>query len=639
MEQNLTEPIRKREPQRAAQKREQQALRQHLPYQPEAPRPDRCPNREFTRPHRTASQEHSGHVRTNDEQHNRYHAQQDKERCSKWVHVFVGEISAQSWRDLQMCKAAFLHFLVAGNVQEVLKLRVGQPLRLRKRDTRLHARHGVHPTIRRAADLPDLREFPAIRQISGAPDRWMNTVARMKPGVTLSQAQGLADAQFQDFLHVTGNKEVKEGGFAHLQVTPGLGGYFTDEYVHPFRAPLFVLLGMVAIVLLIVCSNVAGMLLARGAVRTREFAIRTSIGAGRFRLIRQMLAESLLLSLLGGALGLALSYWLSQVLFHFLPQGHINIELDLRPDARVAEFTFAISLLTGLLFGLAPALEATRGNLTNALKSDIVSSTARFRKVLVVFQVAFSLVLLIAAGVFVRTLADLRPIEFRGNPDHLLLFTMKPQQEIYTEARKQALVEELSRRMSALAGVQSVAFAENGALGSRTDRTMVEVRGESPIRAGYDSVTPGFFDTAGIQKIDGRDFDGRDSLGSPLVAVVNQALARGLFRNQNPLGRSLSVVADGKKKTFEIVGVVADTHYYDVHKGPGPFVWFAMAQVPPYMPTLHVRTSARDTAGVVAAVRREFDAVDKGFPVFNIRTMEARIDDSLASERMVANLA
>jgi predicted permease len=487
--------------------------------------------------------------------------------------------------------------------------------------------------------LPDGQEMAQIRQISGAPRRWMNTVARMKPGETLSRAQALADAEFQDFLHTTTDQEVKEGGFAHLQVTPGLGGYFTDEYVQPFRAPLFVLLGMVAIVLLIVCSNVAGMLLARGAARAREFAIRVSIGAGRFRLIRQMLAESLLLSFLGGALGLALSYWLSEVLFHFLPQGHINIVLDLRPDARVAAFTFTISLFTAALFGLAPALEATRSNLTNALKSDISSSTSRFRKILVMFQVAFSLVLLIAAGVFVRTLAGLRPSEYRGNPDHLLLFTMKPQQEIYTEARRKALVEELARRMSGLAGVQSVAFAENGALGSRTDRTMVEVPGQSPIRASSDLVTPGFFDTAGIQRIAGRDFDARDGSGLPLAAVVNQALARALYGSQNPLGRSLTAVADGKKQNFEIVGVVADTHYYDVHKAPGPFVWFSMAQVAPYMPTLHVRTNVRDTAAVVAAVRQEFDLVDKGFPVFNIRTMEARIDDSMAGERMVANLA
>ena len=492
--------------------------------------------------------------------------------------------------------------------------------------------------------LPDGQELGQIEQISGAPRRWLNVVARLKPGVTISQAQAAADAQFQEFLRTTTDAQFKNAGLRHLQVVPGVRG-FSDEYLLAFHTPLYVLLALVAIVLLIVCSNVANMLLARAAARAREFAIRTSIGAGRFRLIRQMLAESVLLAIVGGAVGLALAYWLTDVLYHFLPQGHIHIVMDLHPDSRALIFAFVVSLLTGMTFGLAPSLEITRGNLAGTLKNDSNASTgaargARFRKMLVISQVAFSLVLLIAAGIFVKTLSELRPSGYRSNPDHILLFTMKPQKELYSDERRRQLAEEVVRRMSVLPGVRSAALAENGPLGSRTDSDAVAVPGQlQPVRASSDIVTPGFFDTVGIPRIAGRDFDSRDRLGAPLAVIVNQALVRDLFPNQNPIGRSIKVTLEREQGTYEIVGVVTDTHYYDVHKAPGPFVWFSMMQVTPYMPTLHVRINTADTAGMVAAVRREFDLIDQGLPVFNIRTMALRIEDSLAGERMVADLS
>ena len=490
--------------------------------------------------------------------------------------------------------------------------------------------------------LPEAREIAQIQEISGAPRNWLGVVARLKPGVAVPHAEAAADAQFQEFLRTTPIQRFRSAGLGHLRISPMARGY--DDYVLPFRTPLYVLLTLVAIVLLIACSNVANMLLARATTRAREFAIRTSIGAGRFRLIRQMLAESLLLAILGGALGLAVANWAGAVLFHFLPQGHLTIAIDLHPDGRALLFTIALSLLTGVLFGLAPAAQATQGSLAGTLKSDSAASAgpghgARVRRVLVTLQVGFSMLLLIAAGVFVRTVAGLRPADFRGNPERILLFTMKPQEEIYTDDRKRELAAELIRRVSALPGVQAAAFAEQGPLGSLTSRDEVQAPGRDPIWAGSDWVTPGFFDTIGIPRIAGRDFDSADRVGSPLVAVVNQALVRSLFPNQNPIGRSLRITVGKQDGNYEIVGVVADAHYYDVHKAPGPFLWLPLAQVSPYMPTLHVRTSVSDTAGMIAAVRHEFDLVDRGFPVFNIRTMAARIEDSLAGERMVADLS
>jgi predicted permease len=258
---------------------------------------------------------------------------------------------------------------------------------------------------------------------------------------------------------------------------------------------------------------------------------------------------------------------------------------------------------------------------------------------LVASQVAFSLVLLIVAGVFVRTLSDLRPTDYRANPERVLLFTMKPQQELYNAERRLVLVNELIRRVSALPGVQSAAFAENGPLGSRTSSDPVEVPGHDPIRVASDSVSPGFFDTVGIARIAGRDFGPGDKPGSPLVVIINQALARALFPNQTALGKIVRIPTGKWDGHYTIVGVMADTRYYDVHKPPQPFAWLSIAQISPYMPTLHVRTATSDTAGMIAAVRHEFDVMDKGFPVFNIRTLETRIGDSLAGERMVVNLS
>jgi predicted permease len=487
--------------------------------------------------------------------------------------------------------------------------------------------------------LPDGQELPEIRLLRGSALR--TTFARLKPGDTIAQAETRGNAAVQAFLRTTSIAGFRNAGFRHLRVLSAATGDAGD--LRQFRAPLYVLLALVGVVFLIACVNVANLLLARGMARARELAIRASIGAGRGRLVRQMLAESLLLSLTGGALGLVIARGGNELLLRFLPQGHIRLLLDLRPDGRLLFFTFALSLVVSVLFGLVPGLHSTRGDLAATIKSDAAAaiggrSSARFRKVLVSSQVAFSLMLLIASGVFVRTLADLRPAEYR-QPERVLLFTMKPQQEIYSEARRTALSADLIRSVTAIPGVQAAALAENGPLGSRTDHKRVETPGHAPVEAAVDTVTRGFFDTIGMRLLAGRDFSSQDQPTSPLVAVVNRALTVALFAGRDPIGQHLGWSDDPKAQRFEIVGVVDDTHYYEIRTAPQPAVWFAMGQIPPYMPTLHVRTAASDTSAITAAVRREFDAVDKGFPVFNIRTLAARVEDSLSRERLVADLS
>ncbi|MGA2593639.1 MAG: ABC transporter permease [Bryobacteraceae bacterium] len=493
---------------------------------------------------------------------------------------------------------------------------------------------GFEPELR----LPILvdGQLPQMEIVSTA---YWKIMARRKPGMHAAQAEAAADAQFQEFLHSIADPEIRRLGYRHLRVLSGARGW--PGQLAEFHAPLFVLLGLVAVVLLIACANGANMLLARATVRRRELAVRASIGAGRQRLIRQMLAESTLLSLLGGALAMAVTVWAARILLRFLPQGHIALVLDLQPDAQTVVFTSALALLTGLLFGLAPALHVTRGDLAATLKSDSAAAVGetgglRLRQVLVAGQVAFSVVLLIAAALFVRTLATLRPGDYHVRPERVLLFTLKPQQEIYSPDRIRNLTVELIRRVSETPGVRRASIAEYGPLASRREIELVHALGGDPIRIASDMVTPGFFDTIGVPLLAGRDFTTADTPGSELVAIVNESLARTLFGDANAIGRT---ILRRDQKPHRIVGVVADIHYHDLHTAPPPTAFFNYQQEPPYMPTLHVRADTSDTAGLTAAIRREFDKLDKGFPVFNIKTLELRIEDALARERMVADLS
>ncbi len=500
---------------------------------------------------------------------------------------------------------------------------------------------GFEPELRLSV-LPPGQELSQIAELGNAPLRNWDTAGRVKPGMSMAQLQAAVDSQFQEFLRTTPFQEIRSRDYRHIRVLAGDKSW--PGQLEQFHAPLFVLLSLVAAALLIACANVANMLMARASARSRELAVRTSLGAGRARLVRQMLAESVLLSLAGGALGILVALAAAQLLIHFLPQGHISIVIDLHPDARALIFTFALALGTGLLFGLAPALQATGGHLAATLKTDSAASIgganpSRFRAALVIAQVAFSMVLLIAAGLFARTLKNLRPTDYRVHPDHVLLFTMKPQQEIYSDQRKRILARELLRRVSAIPGVQSAALAENGPLGSRWDTDSISVPGGPAIQAASDDVTPGFFDSIGLPLITGRDFAATDQPGSPWVAIINEALAHVLFKNENPIGRMIQDSDGAQTHRFQVVGVVPNSHYYDLHAAPPPAVYFTYQADSLYMPTLHVRTNAPDTAAIVSAVRHEFDVLDKGFPVFNIKTLELRIEDSMARERMVANLA
>src|SRR5262245_33090924 len=359
---------------------------------------------------------------------------------------------------------------------------------------------GFEPELR-LPSLPAGQQLSQIALLGSSPGYSVWMMARLKSGVTIAQAEAAADIPYQDYLRTMTAPELSRVGYQHLRLFDGAKGWVGGQ-IEGLQAPLFALFALVAIVLLIACANVANLLLARGTARRRELAVRASLGANRSRLLRQMLAESLLLSLLGGALAIVVANWVTPALFNFLPQGHVNIVLNLQPDARALFFTFALALLTSVLFGLAPAIQATRGDLAANLKADSNASIgesrrANLRQLLVVSQVALSLMLLIVTGVCLRTVAQLRPAEFQASAGSVLLFTMKPQPEIYTTEQRSLLMTELVRRVSGIPGVQSVALAESGPLSSlsssRSGFFPIETPGRDPTRGQLDTVTPRFF--------------------------------------------------------------------------------------------------------------------------------------------------
>jgi predicted permease len=508
----------------------------------------------------------------------------------------------------------------------------------------LDLHQGQDPELRIPV-LPPGQEIGQIEILSA--DQEFDFMGRLAPGFSRVEAQSIADSQLRHFARISPDPGVRRAGYGRLRLLSGERGW--PELAQDYKIPIIVLFLLVLVALLIACANVASMLLARATTRRREFAVRSSLGAGRTRLIRQILVESLLLSLCGGVLGLVLAHWVAQFLLHFLPQGHIHFVLDLRLDAHSFAFTFLLSIAAALLFGFTAAIQSTRGDLGVALKTDSNASirgSSRLRKGLVAFQIAFSLALLVVAGLFIRTVFNLRPKSEYPDAQSVLLFTMKPQQEIYSPERIRSIATEVIRRISSIHGVQGAGIAENGPFASRTGSDVIKVPGHRPHEVARDLVTPGFFNAVGLPLLSGRDFGSSDKPGSPKVVILSQYLAQTLFPNEDPLGRTVELMsARGTVlyplkgiQYFRVIGIVPDTHYYDIRRLT-PTAFFAFQKDPPYMPTLHVRVASSNPDTFIPAIRHDFDAVDTGFPVFNVRTLDARMQDALARERMVADLS
>jgi putative ABC transport system permease protein len=407
------------------------------------------------------------------------------------------------------------------------------------------------------------------------------------------------------------------------------------------------------IVLLIACANVANLLLARAATRRREIAIRLAVGAGRLRLIRQLLTESLLLALLGGAAGLLLAFWINQLLMSVQPPFPPPMEFraDLRLDWRALGFTLLLSMLTGLIFGLAPAWAATRPNVVPALKDETGTSDGRrrfsSRNLLVVAQVALSLVLLIGAGLFIRSLRHAQAIDPGFDTDNGLVMTLDLSLQGNSEERGRQFYQQLVERLAATPGVRSVTVADNLPLSFIGMIDQISIEGQPPptdgppIMAARQSVGLRYFETTGTPLLRGRDFTARDTASSERVVIVNETLARRHWPNLNDIGevigRRIRIGPDPNAPWSVIVGVAGDCKYFGLREEQWSGMWTPLAQT--YAPSFQTlaRTST-EAPNIAAAFRREVAALDPNLPIQNITTLRDQVGLHLWSARIIAGL-
>lgn len=484
---------------------------------------------------------------------------------------------------------------------------------------------------------------------------WITLFGRVKPGVTLPQADTAINAIYRgqlekDIQLLKQPSQTLLQRFRAKKILLRPGQYGRGGLREEGREPLLLLLGMTTMVLLISCANVANLQLARAAARTKEIAVRLAMGASRPQLIRQLLLEACLLAVAGGALGLGAAYWILRAIIVALPASS-GMQSALTPslDLRVLLFCLGVSLLTGLAFGLFPALQSTRPDLVPTLKSQSgqtgsTGSANRFRKSLVTAQVAISLLLLICAGLFARTLANLSSIDLGLKVDHLLTFSLSPKLNKYTDQGAAQLYDQLTERLAAIPGARLVSAASTPAIAGDTSSGNITVEGYVPTTdeaadSNIDAVGPDYFRTMGTPLIAGREFTRADNLAAPKVAVVNEAFVRHFLPNQNPLGRHFAHGGGDKTKPdIEIVGVVKDAKYADMREAPPRAYYTPYRQSQRQDDLYFYLRTAIEPEQIAAQIRREVAALDSNLPIRDLKTMQNQIEENLFAERLLSQL-
>ncbi len=497
---------------------------------------------------------------------------------------------------------------------------------------------------------------PTWNDLDNRRSRWVNIFARLKPGVTMEQADAGMQVLFKQILEhdITEYTDATERFRTRflaktLVLMPGQKG--ESDIRRRFSDSLIVLMAMVGLLLVIACANVANLLLARATSRYKEVAIRLALGAGRMRIVRQQFAESLVLALAGGALGLIVASWTGALLIGSLPgasDGSVTLSSD--PDLRVMFFALGLSIATALLFGIAPAIQSTRSGVAGTLKDEaggVVGGTghARVRKGLVVAQVALSVMLLAGAALFARSLYNLRSLDPGFKVDQLLSFGVDPSLSGYDQTRAKALYKSAQERLAALPGVRSVSMSSIAPLSGNGWQATMRVDGytakqDENMNISINSVGPGFFATLGIPLIAGREITERDVQGTPQAVVINEAMARYYWQNErNAIGKRLGYGRDKGDFPLEVVGVVKDSKDTSLRDEIPRFMYSSYQQEPDLTEmNFFVRTQA-DAAGVTAAVRDAIRALDPALPIYGVKTMEGQASESLFVERMVAWLS
>jgi predicted permease len=482
---------------------------------------------------------------------------------------------------------------------------------------------------------------------------WMHAIARLQPGVSAKLAEPSLQVTFQQLMRERAGAGASPQALRlvaqqHLELRPAGNGFAVQREF--LAQPLKVLMIIVALVMAIACANIANLLLARSAGRQREMAVRLSIGAGRWRIARQLLTESVLLAVMGGALGLLLARWGTNVLLALGASGRSPLHLEIRPDLRILSFTAALCLLTGILFGLAPAFRASKVSLTSAL-SERGAGTGRaggrftLGKLLVIAQVALSLLLLIGAGLFTRTLTNLKSQDLGFTREHVLLFWISPPNKT-PGAHMAKLFETVQARISAIPGVVSASPSRNGLLSGFVGIRQLSVEGyaqkaDEDMGAQWSLVAPKFFDTVGMRLLLGRDFSVQDAEKAPRVAIVNETMVRDFFQGQNPLGKRFGMGGDDEHG-IEIVGVVQDSKYFSLRDKNVRMVYLPYHQDIGHLATnrmcLAVRTQG-NLPGLAGRIRSEVLGSDSGLQVPSIDTIEEQVDATLVEERLIAVLS
>jgi predicted permease len=495
--------------------------------------------------------------------------------------------------------------------------------------------------------------------------RFVNAFGRLKPGITRVQAQ----ASLQPFMHSMLEMEVREPAFrnasdivreqflkCYIDLLPGSQG--RSFMRQRLEAPLWVLMAITGTVLLIACANLANLLLARAAGREKEVAVRLAVGAGRWRIVKQLLTESLLLAALGGVAGTAIAFAADKALLAaFVPSDSQGLKISTTPDLRVLLFTFALTVGTGLLFGLVPALRTTNPDIAPTLKDQagavVGGGNVKLRKALVASQVMLSLLLLVGAGLFLKSLGNLKNLGPGFPVERLIAFNINPPLMGYDKPRAVQFYQTLTENLRA-PGVQSVGMAAQRILRNNESDSWMTIEGYTPKQgdrpdAYMNGISPGYFAALGVPVMEGRDFtiqDTQEVLHNepdnwvPAKIIVNESFVRKYFKGRSALGRHLGYGIDpGTKTDMEIIGVVKDIKYTNLRDEiPDQAFLPYMAVHGPMGMTVFVRTSA-DPNSMFQAVRAKVHELDANLPIVAMRTVQEDLNDTLVTERMTASLS
>ena len=477
---------------------------------------------------------------------------------------------------------------------------------------------------------------------------WLSLMGRLKPGVSLSQARAeIGTLAHQAVIEYEGSA-VSPGRVSEIRqqpvlVQPGATGFSLAR--RNFTRLLFMLMAVVGMVLLIACANIANLLQARARNRQKEILVRLAVGASRRRLVRQLLTESILLAMLGGAAGLLLAWWGSGLLLTLGANGSSAVVVDVRPNFAVLAFTLAASIFTGILFGLIPAMQASHVDLVPALRASargLSSGGWHAGKLLVIGQVALSLVLLVGAGLLIRSLVNLETTDAGYSRTELVVLSIDPGRNDYTPQQQQTLMNALVGRLRSLPGVADASVSQNGlftAIDSESDS--VQVEGFTPVRkedmsCSFDAVGPRYFQVLGAPILIGRDFNQRDNLHAPAVAIINDAMARFYFGGNNPVGKLITNGGD----RYMIVGVVRDMKERNLRGETERRFYAPLQQSTDRVNPMNFEIRARgDAAHAIAAVRHELQAFDRDLKVLRMVPVRELMEQSIGNERLAAQLS